>query len=105
MDDDDYDDFDDVGEESGADGASTGDGAANGAHSGGQSRADERAARLGYRPQKEVAHNRLLPYSEEDVLDGESKDWFERIKGNLIRSLAVGDVRPGFVTWVTRLNK
>ncbi len=49
-------------------------------------------------------HNRLLPYQDHG-LDLESRDFFVSIKTNLARSLLLGDIRPGFVSWVARLSK
>ena len=64
---------------------------------------DIRAQELGFKPQKEIIYNKLLPYS--DLLDEESKAWFAEIKLNLCKSLALRELRPGFVTWMSRLNK
>jgi hypothetical protein len=110
MDDDFDDDMDDDEEEDTS--ASTGAGAAqvsgkdrDAAEA--RSRAAKRAKQLGFAPQKEVVYNKLLPYGGEggQDLDRESAEWFARIKANLARSVALGDVRPGFVTWVSRLCK
>ena len=63
----------------------------------------ERAIQLGFFPQKEVVYNRLLPYSAD--IDVESTAWFRDIKANLGRALAVRELRPGLVVWISRLNK
>lgn len=63
----------------------------------------ERAHQLGFVPQKEVIYNKLLPYSSH--IDSESTKWFQDIKANLGRALALREIRPGFVVWVSRLNK
>ena len=63
----------------------------------------ERAVQLGFYPQKEVVYNRLLPYSAD--IDAESTLWFQDIKANLGRALAVRELRPGLVVWISRLNK
>ena len=63
----------------------------------------ERAVQLGFYPQKEVVYNRLLPYSAD--IDAESTAWFRDIKANLGRALAVRELRPGLVVWISRLNK
>ncbi len=101
MEDDFDEDFDDVADDSGE---SVADASGAGASANAKSRAEERAAQLGFTPQKEVMHNRLLPYAGKEM-DRESAAWFARIKGNLARAVALGDVRPGFVTWSSRLNK
>ena len=58
---------------------------------------------LVFRPQKEIIYNKLLPYS--DRLDDESLAWFKEIKANLAKSLALREIRPGFITWISRLSK
>ena len=63
----------------------------------------KRAAELGFRPQKEHAYNKLLPYAG-DKFDAESSAWFAEIKANLTLSLANREIRPGFDTWSGRLN-
>jgi proteasome activator subunit 4 len=63
----------------------------------------ERAQQLGFIPQKEVIYNKLLPYSSD--IDSESTLWFQDIKANLGRALALREIRPGFVVWISRLNK
>ena len=63
----------------------------------------ERAVQLGFYPQKEVVYNRLLPYSAD--IDAESTLWFQDIKANLGKALAVRELRPGLVVWISRLNK
>ena len=63
----------------------------------------DRALQLGFVPQKEVIYNKLLPYSSD--IDSESTLWFQDIKANLGRALALRELRPGFVVWISRLNK
>jgi len=65
--------------------------------------AAKRAVQLGFKPQKELQPNRWLPYNQH--LDKEAAEWFATVKANLARCLAMRDIRPGFITWTTRLNK
>ena len=66
-------------------------------------RKDERAAVLGFYPQSENIYNSLMPYS--DRLDDESKEMWTDIKVNLGRSVALRELRPGYVMWTGRLAK
>ena len=79
----------------------------------------ERAIQLGYEPQKEIVYNKILPYAGMVIfkdyffhmpfmlgdVDIESTKWFSDIKANLGRAIALRELRPGVVTWVSRLNK
>ena len=79
----------------------------------------ERAIQLGYEPQKEIVYNKILPYAGMVIIkdyffympfilgdvDIESTKWFADIKANLGRAIALRELRPGVVTWVSRLNK
>ena len=38
-------------------------------------------------------------------IDKESTNWFSDIKSNLGRAIALRELRPGVVTWISRLNK
>ena len=38
-------------------------------------------------------------------IDVESTRWFAEIKSNLGRAIALRELRPGIVTWISRLNK
>ena len=38
-------------------------------------------------------------------VDKESTNWFADIKANLGRTIALRELRPGLVTWISRLNK
>ena len=58
---------------------------------------------LGFEPQKEIIYNKLLPYVGD--MDKESTSWFAEIKANLGVSIALRELRPGIVTWTSRLNK
>ena len=66
-------------------------------------RAECRQAILGFKPQKEIVYNQLLPYSEN--LDDESSRTFATIKTNLAKAICLRELRPGFVIWTSRLNK
>ena len=66
-------------------------------------RRDERATVLGFYPQNEIIYNSLMPYS--DRLDNESKEMWTDIKVNLGRSIALRELRPGYVMWTGRLAK
>eukprot|EP00092_Neocalanus_flemingeri_P031411 GFUD01034116.1.p1 GENE.GFUD01034116.1~~GFUD01034116.1.p1 ORF type:complete len:1998 (+),score=527.07 GFUD01034116.1:71-6064(+) len=58
---------------------------------------------LGFEPQKEIVYNKVLPYATD--IDKESTSWFAEIKANLGKSIALRELRPGIVTWTSRLNK
>ena len=68
-----------------------------------KARLEAREKALGFKPQKEILCNRLLPYSEK--LDTESCQLFATIKTNLARTICLRELRPGFVIWTSRLNK
>ena len=68
-----------------------------------QKRRDERAKVLGFYPQKEIVYNSLLPYA--DKLDAESAEMWSTIRINLGRSIALRELRPGYVMWTGRLTK
>ena len=65
--------------------------------------AESRQAALGFKPQKEIVYNRLLPYAES--LDDESSEAFATIKTNLGKTVCLREMRPGFVTWTSRLSR
>ena len=52
--------------------------------------------------QRESLYNHYLPYSSQ--LDRESSEWLEEIKLNLSRAVLLRDLRPGVVTWLSRLT-
>ena len=54
---------------------------------------DKREATLGFKPQKEVPYNALLPYA--DSLDDDSNDQLARIKANLARAVQLRDIEIG----------
>ena len=62
-----------------------------------------RAKELGYRPQKEVIYNKLLPYS--DKLDAESAAAWRSVKGELGTAFAKREVRPAGLIWISRMYK
>ena len=68
-----------------------------------EKRDEAREAALGFKPQKEILYNNLLPYSES--LDVESSVTFATIKTNLGKTVCLREMRPGFVTWTSRLSK
>lgn len=58
---------------------------------------------LGFRPQKELVYNKLLPYADE--LDAESQMLLTEIKENLGRAVMLREIRPGCVLWSNKLYK
>ena len=52
--------------------------------------------------QRENLYNHYLPYTSH--LDMESDQWLEEIKLNLSRAVLLKDLRPGVVTWMSRLT-
>lgn len=57
---------------------------------------------LGFVPQKEIIYNKLLPYA--DRLDDESNELLKKIKGNLSRTVQLGEIRPGALFWTRKLS-
>ena len=64
---------------------------------------DDRQATLGFKPQKEVPYNALLPYA--DSLDAESNDQLSQIKANLARMVQLRDIKVGGSHWTGQLSK
>ena len=64
-------------------------------------RMEARRQALGFLPQKELVQNDMVPYA--DRLDAESTSNWREIKVNLAESVAMRELRPGYVTWVGRL--
>jgi len=64
---------------------------------------DDREVQLGFKPQKEVPYNALLPYA--DSLDAESNDQLSHIKGNLPRVVQLRDIKIGGSHWTGQLSK
>lgn len=58
---------------------------------------------LGFRPQKELAYNKVLPYADE--LDAESRVLFAEIKENLGRAVMLREIKPGCSIWSNKLYK
>ena len=52
--------------------------------------------------QRELLYNHYLPYA--DSLDSESNAWLDEIKENLSRAVLLRELRPGVVTWMSRLT-
>ena len=52
--------------------------------------------------QKELLYNHYLPYA--DSLDLESSEWLQEIKENLSKAVLLRELRPGVVTWMSRLT-
>ena len=64
---------------------------------------DERENVLGFKPQKEIPYNALLPYADE--LDAESNDQLSQIKANLARVVQLRDIKIGGSHWTGQLAK
>ena len=58
---------------------------------------------LGFKPQKEIVYNRLLPYK--DKLDEESNKFLSEIKYSLGRAVVFKETSPGILYWSNRLTK
>ena len=52
--------------------------------------------------QRELLYNHYLPYA--NALDRESNEWLQEIKENLSRAVLLRELRPGVVTWMSRLT-
>ncbi|XP_046402715.1 proteasome activator complex subunit 4A-like [Ischnura elegans] len=66
--------------------------------------ADSNSTRnLGFKPQKELIYNKLLPYA--DKLDEESNCMFAEIKANLGKCVMQREIQPGCGIWCTQLAK
>lgn len=63
----------------------------------------DRAEVLGFKPQKEVPYNRILPYAVQ--LDAESNELLSEIKGNLARAVELRDIKVGAIHWVGQLAR
>ena len=66
-------------------------------------RMDDREAKLGFKPQKEIPYNALLPYAE--TLDEESNDQLAHIKANLARVVQLRAIKIGGSHWTGQLSK
>lgn len=63
---------------------------------------DKRYEKLGFRPQKEIWCNRIMPYAE--IIDNESTQMLNEIKTNLGRAIALSDL-DGISLMAKHLNK
>ncbi|XP_039254923.2 proteasome activator complex subunit 4-like isoform X1 [Styela clava] len=64
---------------------------------------EERENILGFRPQKEIVYNKLLPYSAD--IDEESNEALAKIKLNLSKSVLAKELRPSVLHWTRQLIK
>ncbi|KAK7103315.1 proteasome activator complex subunit 4B-like [Littorina saxatilis] len=64
---------------------------------------ENRETELGFKPQKELAYSRLLPYA--DALDEESNEVLAEIKENLAKSVQLRDIKIGTSHWAVQLSK
>ncbi|XP_042231597.1 proteasome activator complex subunit 4-like isoform X2 [Homarus americanus] len=58
---------------------------------------------LGYKPQKQVIYNKLLPYKEH--IGKEILEQICDIKENLSKAVILRDIRPGCIHWVAKLSR
>ncbi|KAK8724601.1 hypothetical protein OTU49_011168 [Cherax quadricarinatus] len=58
---------------------------------------------LGFKPQKQVIYNKLLPYNEH--IGQEILEQICDIKENLAKAVILRDVRPGCIHWVAKLSR
>ena len=63
----------------------------------------DRECILGFKPQREIPYNALLPYSS--LLDAESNDQLAQIKANLARVVQLRDIKIGGSHWTGQLAK
>ncbi|XP_052767290.1 proteasome activator complex subunit 4A-like [Mya arenaria] len=63
----------------------------------------DRETLLGFKPQKEIIYNTLLPYK--DDLDLESNSFLAEIKTNLGRAVQLRDIKVGVGHWVNQLSR
>uniref|UniRef100_A0A2A4JML8 Proteasome activator complex subunit 4 C-terminal domain-containing protein n=1 Tax=Heliothis virescens TaxID=7102 RepID=A0A2A4JML8_HELVI len=63
----------------------------------------ERIEALGFKPQKEILTNHILPYAAE--LDEESILFLEQVKINLAKAVMLREMKPGCGVWSSRLMK
>jgi proteasome activator subunit 4 len=62
---------------------------------------NERAQKLGFKPQQELFCNRFLPYE----IDDESLEVLKSIKKNLGLAVAMREITPGVTIYISRLMK
>nr|XP_049704771.1 proteasome activator complex subunit 4B isoform X2 [Helicoverpa armigera] len=63
----------------------------------------ERIEALGFKPQKEILTNHILPYANE--LDEESIRFLEQVKINLAKAVMLREMKPACGVWSSRLMK
>lgn len=63
----------------------------------------ERIQALGFKPQKELLTNHILPYAAE--LDEESARFLEQVKTNLAKAVMLREMKPACGIWSSRLMK
>ncbi|KAG6452438.1 hypothetical protein O3G_MSEX007632 [Manduca sexta] len=63
----------------------------------------ERIEALGFKPQKEILANHILPYAGE--LDEESTRFLEQVKTNLAKAVMLREMKPACGVWSSRLMK
>ncbi|KPJ04931.1 Proteasome activator complex subunit 4 [Papilio xuthus] len=68
-----------------------------------QALSPERIKALGFKPQKELLVNHLLPYAS--ALDEESTKFLEQVKVNLAKSVLLREMKPSCGVWSSRLMK
>ncbi|GLH02190.1 Proteasome activator complex subunit 4 [Gryllus bimaculatus] len=64
---------------------------------------ETRSSILGFKPQKEIVYNKLLPYAQQ--LDDQSQRMLLEIKTNLGLSVMMREMRPGCGMWTARLKQ
>ncbi|KAK4321981.1 hypothetical protein Pmani_007247 [Petrolisthes manimaculis] len=64
---------------------------------------EDKTCTLGFKPQKEVIYNKLLPYHQQ--LDKEILEQICDIKENLAKAVILRDIRPGCIHWVSKLSR
>lgn len=64
---------------------------------------EEISSDLGFKPQKQVVYNKLLPYHEH--LDREILEQICDIKENLAKAVILRDIRPGCIHWASKLTR
>ncbi|XP_060589859.1 proteasome activator complex subunit 4B-like [Ruditapes philippinarum] len=64
---------------------------------------DDREQLLGFKPQKEIIYNKLLPYN--DAIDAETNAVLSEIKANLGRAVQLRDLKVGAGHWVGQLSR
>lgn len=58
---------------------------------------------LGFKPQREIIYNHLLPYNQ--LLDAESEQQWREIKVNMSLSVVLRDPRIAGLHWLSQLSK